>query len=226
MKRLLLAGTAVFALTFGATSCGSVDPSAVVVNGERTSARDFERTLTLLRKAGATTLGAESGTLPGTETRALLANVVVISVFHQEFRQRGLQVDPTDTATAEKLPAQIFAVDDAVWQKMPSDIKTQWNGLAAEYLAVRATLAGPPPSEEAVQAFYEANKDQVNGAALEEVRPQIEQALQTQASNAAASKLLDAAVVKVNPRYGAWDPAKGVVSLNEVGADATTTTAP
>ena len=100
MKRLLLAGAAALTLGLGASACGSVDPDAAVVNGTRTSVRDFESLLTDLRSAGATGLGEAGGTVPAERARAVLSTVVILDLLHDEYSARGLTVDTTATENA------------------------------------------------------------------------------------------------------------------------------
>ena len=219
MKRLLLAGAAALALSIGATSCGSVDPDAAVVNGTHTSVRDLEQTLTLLRKAGVTDLGGDNGTLNADAVRVVLSNVILVNLFRDEFARRNLQIG-TAVTNATTLSPQIFAVQDAtLWEKLPQDIRTRWDRASAEYITVGQQLT---PSEAEISAFYEKNKDQIGDQTLDQVRDQIIRYFQ----RGATAKLLADATVKVNPRYGVWDPAKGTVEPLGSTPSATTTAAP
>ena len=213
MKRLLLAGAAALTLCLGASACGSIDPDAAVVNGTRTSVRDFESLLTDLRSAGATGLGVAGGAVPAERARQLLSTVVILDLLHDEFGGRGLTVDATATQSATTATPQVFNVDAAAWGKLPNATQDEWARKTAEYLALKTSLTGPAPTEEQVAAFYEQHKSEMNGASLDEMRAQITDYLQGLSSNDWLQKALASAVVKVNPRYGAWDPAKGVIAV-------------
>lgn len=213
MKRLLLAGAAALTLCLGASACGSIDPDAAVVNGTRTSVRDFESLLTDLRSAGATGLGVAGGAVPAERARQLLSTVVILDLLHDEFGGRGLTVDGTATQDAATAVPKVFDVEAGVWGKLPQSTQAEWTKKTAEYLSLKTSLTGAAPTEEQIAAFYEQNKDQMNGASLDEMRAQITSYLQGLSSNDGLQKVLASAVVKVNPRYGAWDPAKGVVAV-------------
>ena len=235
MKRLLLAAAAALALSVGVASCGSVNPDAVVVNGDRTSVRDLEQTLKLLAKASSTVttvagdssaaspLANTNGTLNADVVRQVVGNLVVLSVFHDEFTKRQLKLADGATTSAAALPAQIWSTNDATWATLPEATRTRWLTRAAEYLAVRDTLRGPTPGEADVKAFYDANPDKMGGASYDDMKAKIESYLQGQAFNAGLAKLVQAADVKIDRRYGEWDPANGVVPL---GSSSSTTTPP
>jgi len=213
MKRLLLAGAAALTLCLGASACGSIDPDAAVVNGTRTSVRDFESLLTDLRSAGATGLVSDGAAVPAAGARTLLGTVVLLTTIHREYAARGLSVDAATTQEASTTVLDVFRIDAATFAKLPKATRDGLTHKTAEYLALTTSLNGPAPTEEQVAAFYEQNKDQMNGASLDEMRAQIVSYLQRQPANDVLRTLFAAAEVKVNPRYGTWDPANGVVAL-------------
>jgi hypothetical protein len=213
MKRLLLAGAAALTLSLGATSCAAVDPDAAVVDGTHTSVRDFEALLTDLRSVGAPGLESDGAAVPAAGARSVLGTVVLLSVIHGQYAARGLAVDAATAQEATTTAPDVARIDAAAFAKLPKATQDMLTQRTAEFLALRASLSGPAPSEEQIAAFYEQNKDQMNGASLDEMRARITSYLQGQPATDALQALFAAATVKLNPRYGAWDPAKGVVAL-------------
>jgi hypothetical protein len=227
VKRHLGFAVASLATAIALSSCSTVSPDAVKVGSAHISQRDFEDDLNaLLKNKGFTQEFAQQ--FPGIEVAATSGAVtadVSRAVLNLEIRQALVHDLAAASGISGGQPVDIDSVTTTypfltqdIWTTLPARFQNRWGGAAVEQRLLQNQLNGPGPDDAAVNAFYEQNKDQIPGQTLEQVRPQIVQELKRQAqwNQPFLQTISDAASktqVRVDPRYGVWDPAKGVTAI-------------
>lgn len=231
VKRHLGLAVGSVAAAIALSSCSTVSPDAATVGPVHISQRDFEDDLhTLLTNDGfkqqAATIksAAEAGAVTSDLTRGVLNLEIRQQLVHLVARAEGVTVGQPATAD-EAAAAYGFSAD--TWGALPAGFQNRWASAIAEQQLVQNIFTQRTPDDAAVSAFYEQNKDQVQGQTLEQVRPQIVQALQGQSFQKAIADVADKAGVRVDPRFGVWDPIKAAVAKltpPTAGADGLATT--
>ena len=224
------AGAAGAAAAIALSSCSTVSPDAAKVGSAHITQRAFEDDLhSLLTNEGfkqqATSIksAAEAGAVTSDLTRGVLNLEIRQRLVHLVATAAGLTVGQPATAD-EAVAAYGFSAE--TWAALPARFQNRWASAVAEQQLVQNTFNERTPDDAAVNAFYEQNKDQISGQTLEQVRPQIVQAIQAQAFQKAIADAAKSAGVRVDPRYGVWDQSKiavAKVTPPTAGADAVST---
>ena len=204
------------AITASLTSCSAVNPEAMRVGSRSISQREFEQAIAALAKhpAAAAAAGADTsfsaGTVAGRQDSTTMFQLEVLSnVFVEMVTRLGI---PTSAPQTDAVIARSFGVTAEAFTAFPAGLRARLTTASADATAARDAVNGPTPDEAAERAFFETVKDQVNGATFEQVQPQIQQQLRTQWNvpfQAAIGDLVKTLEIRVDPRYGSWDPAQG-----------------
>lgn len=215
VRRLAL-GLAAAAIAFTLAACSAVNPEAVRIDDRSVSQREFDEAVAALAKhpAGATAAGAVAPTTTGAiaardDSTTVFKLEVLSNVFATMADKLG-QGSATPAADADAAAA--FGIDPAALAAFPTSLHTRVGAAAARATTTRLALNGPPPTEADERAFFETVKDQVNGATFEDVQSQIQQQLRTEWDTpfqAALASTLKAVAIRIDPKYGSWDAAKG-----------------
>ena len=188
--------------------------------GSRTvTQREFEQAIAALVKHPATAAGAgadttfSAGTVAGrTESTTMFQLEVLSNVFAEMAKRLG----PSPSAAQDEATvARSFGVTAEAFTAFPTGLRARLTTASADATAARDAVNGPRPDEAAERAFFETVKDQVNGATFEQVQPQIQQRLQSQWNapfQAAIGDIVKTLEIRVDPRYGSWDPARGLAA--------------
>jgi hypothetical protein len=215
-SRLVLLASAAAALVATASACSTVSPDAAKVGSAHISQRDFERDLNSLltnegfkQQATSFKSAAEAGAVTSDLTRGVLNLEIRQQLVHLVAMAEGVTVG--QPATADEAAAA-YGFSAETWAALPARFQNRWASAVAEQQLVQNTFTERTPDEAAVNAFYEQNKDQISGQTLEQVRPQIVQAIQAQSFQKAVADAAQSAGVRVDPRYGVWDPSKAAVA--------------
>ena len=188
--------------------------------GSRTvTQREFEQAVAALAKHpdAAAAAGADTSFSAGTVSRRQDSTTMFqLEVLSNVFAEMAKRLGPSPSAAQDEATvARSFGVTAEAFTAFPAGLRARLTTASADATAARDAVNGPPPNEAAERAFYETVKDQVNGATFEQVQPQIQQQLRTQWNapfQAAIGDVVKTLDIRVDPRYGTWDPARGFIA--------------
>ena len=213
MKRHLGLIVGSVAAAIALSSCSTLSPDAAKVGSTHITQRDFERDLrTLITNEGfkkqATSIAsaAKDGAVDADLSRSLLNLEIRQELVHQIAVAQA--ITSSQPAAADEA-SNAYGFSAETWAALPPTFQNHWANALAEQQLVQSKVNGPTPDEAAISAFYEQVKDQIPGQTLEQVRPQILQQLQSQWNQPFLQAVTDATSkirVRVDPRYGVWDP--------------------
>lgn len=171
VRRLLLLGLAV-ALALVASGCGTLQPYAAKVNGERISQDDLESELEAILAneaylqtvqenfqgdGGERAVGTGNGTFTTAFVAALLDRRISFELIDQELRRRDVTVSEADRAAAAEQVDQEFGAE--VVAQFPASYSRWLVGSYARVAALgRALDSSANVTDEAVREFYEGNE--------------------------------------------------------------------
>jgi len=174
MLRRFTAAAGLAALAAGlavTTGCGSVSPTAAVVKFSHDSVKidrsEFEKELKALNDnkrlqaaAGGNGLsGAGKDTVDPRLSAGWLTAVIYDKLVTHEFDRRHLKVTPDDMEAAKTQLSTEFGSDPAIPSAFPKWFQDRVLGRNARAVAVRAALSGVDFSDDSLQKYFDAHKD-------------------------------------------------------------------
>ena len=181
MRKLpFVLGALVVALAVLVSGCGSVQPTAVTVNGERISQESVDEELRQIRdnegyRKAINVAVIEGAGRDGTFAADFAAQVVTLRIYYQlvdqELEERGVEITPEDLRKArEEVELQVSqdpqtgAPDPAVGKRIIGAFSKSYQDTLvrrqAQVVKLQTTLGEGDVTEDKLQAHFEENADQ------------------------------------------------------------------
>jgi hypothetical protein len=212
----------VLAVALVGTSCSSVDPVALQVGQWQLSSKDFQDQLEQFADAladigsdRAALEGTNDGTWSTTYTAEQLNYRMQFELAEQALVKRGLEVTDADRDSTESaLQSQSATGGTPLIDSLPQDLREMFiEGFSAQNV-LGAALPNEDLSEEFLRRVYDANIEQFEGQAFDDVKEGIAQVLRQD-----PELLLDATLIEagnatdiyVDGRFGQFDASTGQI---------------
>ncbi|MFL6074015.1 MAG: SurA N-terminal domain-containing protein [Mycobacteriales bacterium] len=230
MPSLRYAGLAAagLAAVLSASACSDHPGTAAIVGGTTISQSTVDKYVTDAQRNATFKKSYDDGKVTGYK-QEVVGRLVNHQLLHAAVRQEGLQVTNADRQAATDLfiqqveqsqQATLNAKDLpklADENGIPKDRFAQWIGdQAYQYVLIRHLGQDADTSDAALRQYFDQAGGSQQGLKFEDYRDKIADTIRYQAGQARYAKFMQGLTrkqkVKVNPRYGTFDPVRGSFS--------------